>query len=786
MTLTDDLKSILNAAFRNYEQEGVPSSGIHSPAKASIRSALSAVVDSVGHLENLLLAAGYKIEPDKASLDSGGAPGDGESGFAIVHLDSSAANNGTYYWNDTQWVKISTSYFPQDVLDELDGKVSAAEAAQAAAEDAQADAELAKDSLESQAMDVADNKEIVSVLRKALAATGDTQLGTLVRHAGTKKLLLGFGATGNAQINGLEIVRDVEQSVDQDGYLHLVTTTDGLSLLAISMITGQVKIGSLSRDTIKRIEARLEFPTESDLTDLEAKVDASTVVTDIVQSALDRATVDLAGTLVRHNVSKKLLLGFGATGNAEINGIDFVRDISSSLDEEGYLHLISTADGLSLLSLSMIDGRLRVGAFTNDTLRRIGAGLRAFYGSPVPSDVSTVIDGHFSTGQSLDIGGGLDRQATTRPVVSTTPPTPYAIMFNTGARGVEGASLVDDTLTDFVALIEREAPENRGLGETQSAGEASQAYAEQLNRGHLAFTLHRTHGHGGQKLEAIDKGSNPYSNGLKEISRAILIAKSRGLQVRVPVIGMTQGEADRTATSVADWKALAIQLLQDYNADWLPLIKTQVGQSSHPDIVMAIHQLACNAVSGTAGNPAIAQYELARDQAGFYLIGPSYIYNHLNEDGLSADGTHRPADSYRLMGAYRAKAWDRIVNDGGFAPMMPTNVSRSGTEITITCANAIGDLVLDTDTIRENTDNPMGFEYSGASITDVSVTGKVVTLTIDADAGGTLRYAYTSVGATPGRPSAWGNVRDSDFSPCQPDPQKLLWNWLPTLEETIS
>lgn len=511
---------------------------------------------------------------------------------------------------------------------------------------------------------------------------------------------------------------------------------------------------------------------------------------EIVDAFTSDATGIRAGTLALDDVTGKELLGFTNDGDTRVNGVWFNRAVP---DGDGFVHIVG--DGIRrILAIEDATGLLDFGGITAGCAARMAV---AIGGAPTPgsggllTSVSSVITYAPATGQSLSMGGGLDRVPGVPPVVTTLPP-PLAVMFSTGTRGVGGGVLSGGTLMDFVPMVEQENA-SLGAGETQCSGFAHQHYALALARGQRHYVLGRSHGQEGRLLTQINDGSQPYANGVIELERAIALAADKGMTIECRAISMTQGEADRSAgTTTATYKATFVQYVADIQTDWLPLLQAQEGHGSDPAIKVLIHQLAADAGSVGASNIAVAHYELARDAANCVMIGPSYIYEtqYLASAGpagpAGADNVHRTAAAYQLMGAYWAKAHDRVANVGSFAPMMPTAIARVGGTITITCGNAVGNLVIDTTTLPDNTTYPKGFEYSGATITNVAVSTNQVILTLSTAAAGTLRYAFTSVGSTPGRPSAWGNIRDSDAVPCLPNPSRLLWNWLPTLEEIIA
>lgn len=603
-------------------------------------------------------------------------------------------------------------------------------------------------------------------------------------------------AAANALAYGNSEIRADFITADADSW----AADDWVQVLSSDTGTHTAKAGDLGasggltpNSGVYQEDATLGLIRKADLESTLAKASELVAVAKAAEAATTLAAFTApatgikTGTLALDDTTGKELLGFTTGGDARVNGIELNRAIP---DADGFIHLFG--DGVrSYFTWDTVTGQVRIGALTPDTIDRLAValgGASAPGSSGLLTSVSSIALFAPDTGQSLSMGGGLDRVPGINPVLTNNPP-PMAYMFNTGTRGAGGGVLSGGTLIDFVPMVEQEN-NALGAGETQCSGFAHQHYALALARGQRHYVIGRTHGQEGRLLTQINKGSQPYANGVTELTRAIALADDKGMTIECPCIGMTQGEADRSAgTTKATYKSTFVQYVADIQTDWLPLLQAQEGHSGHPAIKVLIHQLAADAGSVGPSDISVAHYELARDASNCILIGPSYIYETqyvASGPGAGADNVHRPPSAYRLMGAYKAKAQDRISNTGSFRPMIPTSVVRSGTTITITCGNAVGDLVIDTTTLIDNPTFPKGFEYSGATITNVAVSGNQIILTLSAAAAGTLRYAYTFVGGVSGHPGSWGNIRDSDNVPCLPDPSRLLWNWLPTLEEIVA
>ncbi|MGQ3016991.1 hypothetical protein [Phenylobacterium sp.] len=380
-------------------------------------------------------------------------------------------------------------------------------------------------------------------------------------------------------------------------------------------------------------------------------------------------------------------------------------------------------------------------------------------------------------GQSLAVGGGAGNAPAGEEIWTTEPRHPHhCLMFNTGARGVEGGVLNPATLTDFTPLVEAYNA-GGGDGETQGSGQAAWLHEiAQIAREPFRTLVFRSHGKGGTELAGLIKGTQPYANGLAEWTKAVEIAGAYGRVAICRQIDFTHGHRDRVlGTSQAAYRAALVYLLADYQADWGAL--NPAGSDS---IVMMLDQL-CAAPDGAGSVISLAQLQTAREDAGFYLVCPTYFFAMVDTVG------HLIAKHYAIFGEYRARAWRRLhVEAQPWTPLWPRSaeITRTGTSLVVPFDVPEGALVLDTDTLPQATN--YGFAYSGANIVDVEITAAdTVTLTLDADAGGDLTYAYDGPGAT-GRSGAWGNLRDSSADISRVDPSFTLFNWCVIFKESIA
>ncbi len=158
------------------------------------------------------------------------------------------------------------------------------------------------------------------------------------------------------------------------------------------------------------------------------------------------------------------------------------------------------------------------------------------------------------------------------------------------------------------------------------------------------------------------------------------------------------------------------------------------------------------------------------------LVTPNYPFQHYT------DCLHYTAHSQRRLGAYFAKAYEKVVIEGGkWEPTRPDSITRVGNKIVVKYVVPVPPLVIDTTRIAAyvpaNYDiTPVqGFVFRdstlSASITNVAVTAPdEMTITLsNAPTGNNkiLRYAYErqKANACPGPTAgARGNIRDSDTS----------------------
>src|SRR5690606_8020797 len=102
------------------------------------------------------------------------------------------------------------------------------------------------------------------------------------------------------------------------------------------------------------------------------------------------------------------------------------------------------------------------------------------------------------------------------------------------------------------------------------------------------------------------------------------------------------------------------------------------------------------------------------------VVTPNYPFEH------ETDCLHYTNHSQRRLGAYFAKAYHKVIVEGGvWEPVRPQTVTRDGATITVKFFVPKPPLVFDTERVSPLPDGKMGFTYvdstSSASIASVAL-----------------------------------------------------------------
>jgi hypothetical protein len=603
------------------------------------------------------------------------------------------------------------------------------------------------------------------------------------------KPMQGALALGGNAVTGVSQIDLALVGLQDDDYVHLLRPLgpDGLPRLfaALNKRNGMLALGALEDESRVRLAlalygAGLSLPAvtvgEDGLLDLFSVAIAAGQTGRSFALNVRDGTVSLGALDAesRARVGRDL---FGA-------GIDIS---TAEIDDAGIVDVFGLKNPAGQRTRSVginpRTGEVALGALDRDSRQRLAADLTSFIGgrplgvASLASSITYVPQG----GQSLATG----EITVTNPaipanepvILSTAPLSPNAWMLNTGLRGVLGQALDATKLTDF-APAQDDFDGFRG----QSPGSAMMAHLhrENLKRGILHDMVWRGHARGGRTIAQLQEGSGSFENAVTELQKAVFIAAAYGREISMPAIVWTQGEQDR-ATAEQTYLDALVTLRNSYNARMLPVLP-----AGHPAIALLMDQVSASSNAGPGTPAQIAQYRAARDLAGFYLVGPHYQL-------LLSDTVHLRAEGYALLGEYQARAWHQIfrLGNASWKPVMPTSVSRSDNVVRVVLNRPDGaPIVYDATTLPPHPNGAWGFEYEGASITNVALTdgaAGIIDITLSSAVGGKLSYAWTSFGGGYGvRAGAWGNVRDDYAGRSVTLPRMTLLNWCVTFQETVA
>lgn len=181
----------------------------------------------------------------------------------------------------------------------------------------------------------------------------------------------------------------------------------------------------------------------------------------------------------------------------------------------------------------------------------------------------------------------------------------------------------------------------------------------------------------GRSVSQLAKGGDydEYKRVLGAVKQAKALADEQDASYSVSAFFWLQGEFDYSHTNggvndKARYKGYMRQLRSDLNAD---TAVAMVGQQQMP----AFFSYQTDAKSSVKdGSLAIgmAQWELAQEEEGWYLVGPVYPYVD--------KGTHLAANGYRWFGQLLGRAYHRVVVEGrNWLPLSPAKATAVGQAI---------------------------------------------------------------------------------------------------------
>ncbi|WP_374342554.1 sialate O-acetylesterase [Azonexus sp.] len=349
-------------------------------------------------------------------------------------------------------------------------------------------------------------------------------------------------------------------------------------------------------------------------------------------------------------------------------------------------------------------------------------------------------------GQSLSVG------ATATTLLSTTQP--YSnLTFSGGPRAWTGSAWDFSAFKPLVEDAVNPAPDgSSNRGETVCSGAANYASTLAAIDGHAPaehVILTSTAGHGGYRIDQLNKGTAWYSNLMSHIGGA----KALNADYAVHAFGWIQGENDIGVTDFSTYRSRLAQLQLDIEAD----AKSISGQTSPAYCIT--YQVTYGIKTSTA--QALAQLDLAQKCSKFAFATACY---HLPYAG---DNVHLTNVGYKWLGAYFGRAYKQIAIDGMRPKFLnPLSATRRGNVIRVKLDVPSLPLVLDTWSLALTTD--YGFKVmdgdTQATISSVATDGSEVVITLSAVPAGEVkvRYAldYLGTGLSVGN-GASGNLRDS-------------------------
>ncbi len=385
-----------------------------------------------------------------------------------------------------------------------------------------------------------------------------------------------------------------------------------------------------------------------------------------------------------------------------------------------------------------------------------------------------------STGQSNSVGFHAV------PVLSTAQPfgnLSFDVGVMTSSACDKDGCRAYEKPSSFVPLVEGDVYDS-GPVETMSSGLANMTskIATERDAGARHDMLVSVHGRSGWVYECMRKGScayrleagyrPPFEEGLQQVEDAMGIAKAEGRSYVVRAVTAVHGESDHyidmEPLPATDGRGDAVRTYADALVEWQrdydTEIRARTGQTQA--VPMLISQMA-NWNDRVSSEIPIRQLEAHTRAPGKVILAtPTYALP------FGADCIHFTSNGQRLLGEYFAKAYARIVLEGGvWEPLRPVSVQLDGDAITVRYLVPKPPLVLDRVAVTDP--GSAGFVFaddSGASpaITGVEIVGTdTVRLRLGSAPTGRNKHLRYALDATPGtcpgpQTGPRGNLRDSD------------------------
>jgi hypothetical protein len=813
--MTDAISAAFEEAFRPYNVDGEPASGVHQVDEADcqalgatisgeivntvgpLQSGMTALQNGVTTLAAALISAGATVETTQAALFANLVPGAGALGF--VWDDPTAANNGLYVkagatttgsWGFTGITLasvVSLSMLGSDVINFITAGGSLANASRIA---------TLVTALASGATAVAAGQNSTATGSGNYGAAVGLDVGTDIA-AGTPFDSIGADVsvpTGTTEVTLALISRltssgTVDDAPPQSGDITLATITlppasFGLTpgAAAVQRIwapLGQPQLAQAGTTYIVEVSAtnsssvlvpisvgvattsgyaqhRRGFYSSSSAGGLGSDIPSTSTVTGLLGL---RSLIDLAALT-------GALANFPTITNSNYAAV-FVDDcflISAAVNMDGSWIFAKTDPPAGLVSraanwsyerfhLSVSGQSLSVGLVATPALST----SQLYNSTMLRSGVRTYT---YSTSSNLTQWAG----ATLAPLVESVSTDPN---YGSNNDGETGCSAACDTVNELILA-------ENGLGYAQSGFQMS-ACAPGCSNQPIAF------------FAKGNSSSNQYADHLAVIEQFVALSQAQGVTFAVGAQAWIQGESDYVAGTSRSAYLAALQALQ---ANWQADVQAATGQTLPVPFIVA--QICDHQVYGFT-NPTIALAQTdaaAANPAAFAIACPTYIF-----PTVTGANPHLTDVGQRWWGAYVGLVFKRLVIDGAtWQPLTPkskivTPITAGGSAAVIEFNVPVAPLVLDTDLVAQLPDGSYGFQAFNSSggaltVTSVQLVGSTrVKVTVSSGTIATVTYAWApataSVDGTSGPVTgARGCLRDSagDLLPIDPIISKPLHN----------
>lgn len=209
-------------------------------------------------------------------------------------------------------------------------------------------------------------------------------------------------------------------------------------------------------------------------------------------------------------------------------------------------------------------------------------------------------------------------------------------------------------------------------------------------------------GRGGKRLIELNKGTEPYENGVIMHNAANDAAASLGKNIKVPFFTFIQGESDVSGdldfyeSEIKSYYSDMARLHSDLSGQTPPMFTTQIGTSG--SISFAAKEL-----------------EIANKNANIYCAGPNWPIARLHPSS-STDYTHLNSEGYVLLGKMLAKSIEEVVykNNISYKPMQPININIINDLGIIDFYTPSGSVVIDVETFPQAPSLGIQYRYGNS------------------------------------------------------------------------